>query len=113
LQFLYLDLAKPDFFRIAGKKLPGLFLIVAAAAQFLSAKIMMPQTKKQKKAAKKTEDKSDDFAAAMQTQSLYIFPLMTLLIGLSFPSGLILYWLVFSLFNLVQQLIIKRNQASG
>jgi len=113
LKFLYLDLAKPDFIRIAGRKLPGLFLIIAAAAQYLSARLMMPQTKKQKDVAKKTEAKSDDFAAAMQTQSLYIFPLMTLLIGLSFPSGLILYWLVFSVFNLVQQLLIKRQQNNG
>lgn len=107
LKFLYLDLAKPDFILIAGRKIPGLFLIASAVSQFLSAKMMIPISKKQEKLAGKTPGKTDDFAATMQTQSLYLFPLMTLLVGLSFPSGLIIYWLVFSLFNLIQQLLMN------
>ncbi|MBU2592206.1 YidC/Oxa1 family membrane protein insertase [Patescibacteria group bacterium] len=113
LNFFYLTLDKPDLIdsvKIAGKSIPGIFLILSALSQFLSAKAMMPLSKKQEKIADKTPAKTDDFAAAMQTQSLYVFPLMTILIGFSFPSGLVLYWLVFSLFNLVQQIIISRKR---
>ena len=78
-------------------------------AQFLSAKVMMPISKKQEQLAKKTPEKIDDFSSMMQKQSLYVFPAMTLLIGLSFPSGLVLYWLVFSLFSLFEHLTIKKQ----
>ncbi|MFH1561676.1 MAG: YidC/Oxa1 family membrane protein insertase [Patescibacteria group bacterium] len=117
LRFWYLELTQPDRMpwgiNIAGKSLPGLFLIASAVAQFLSAKMMMPTAKKQEKLADKTPEKKDDFASMMQTQSLYIFPLMTIFIGLSFPSGLVLYWLVFSLSTLAQYLIINKLQKNG
>ncbi len=110
LNFLYLDLAKPDVFQfpIAGQNIPvpGLFLIAAALTQFISSKMMSPTTKAAEKMAEKTEEKADDMATAMQSQMLYLFPLMTLLIGFTFPSGLILYWFVFSLFTMVQQYLV-------
>jgi YidC/Oxa1 family membrane protein insertase len=109
LKFLYLDLSSPDLFKIPGlPSLPGIFLILAAASQFLSSKLMMPLAKKEEKVAKKTAKKSDDFATAFQTQSLYLFPLMTIFIGYTFPSGLVLYWMTFSVFTLVQQLLVKK-----
>jgi YidC/Oxa1 family membrane protein insertase len=40
---------------------------------------------------------------------LYIFPLMTLVFGYTMPSGVILYWFVFSLFALIQQLLINKK----
>ncbi len=103
--FLYLDLSKPDVFNLPGLPipLPGFLLIGAIVTQFLSSKISLPAAKKEEKQAKKTAEKSDDFAAAMQTQMLYLFPLMTLIIGFSFPSGLVLYWFIFSLTMLAQQ----------
>lgn len=103
LHFLYLNLAQPDIIRFAGLPLPGLFLILAALTQFLSSKMMAPAVKMVKKEAEKTPQKSDDLVTAMQSQMLYFFPLMTILIGYTFPSGLILYWFVFSAFQLVQQ----------
>lgn len=110
LNFLYLDLSKPDVFRIpiAGQTIPipGLFLMAAALTQFLSSKMMSPATKAAEKVAGKTEEKSDDMATAMQSQMLYLFPLMTLLIGFTFPSGLILYWFIFSLFTMIQQYFV-------
>lgn len=113
LKFLYLDLSKPDVFKISGlPSLPGLFLILAAASQFLSSKLMMPAAKSKEKMAKKTEKKSDDFMAAFQTQSLYLFPLMTIFIGYTFPSGLVLYWMTFSAFTLIQQMLVKKYSGS-
>ncbi len=108
LRLWYLKLTEPDMIEILGKKVPGFFVIGAAISQFLSAKVMMPAVEKEKEAAKETEDKGDDFASMMRTQSMYLFPLMTIFIGTRFPSGLALYWFTFSLFNLGQQFIIKR-----
>jgi YidC/Oxa1 family membrane protein insertase len=107
-RFFYLDLAKPDVFRIPGGPfpLPGFFLLLAAAVQFLSSKMMQPTTQMVQQQAKETPGAQDDMAAAMQSQMLYLFPLMTILIGFSFPSGLVLYWLVFSIFTAIQQYFI-------
>jgi YidC/Oxa1 family membrane protein insertase len=103
--FFWLDLTKPDVFRIQGVPfpLPGLFLLLSAALQFLSSKMMMPSVKKQEVLAKKTPEKSDDLMAQTQEQMLYMFPLMTVIFGFQFPAGLVLYWLVFSLVSMVQQ----------
>jgi len=121
-RFLYLDLTRPDFFTLPFKinlgffsltKLPGIFLLAAAATQFLSSKMMMPQVKENEKQAKKTEEKEDDMMAMMQKQMVYMMPLMTIFIGFRFSSGLVLYWLAFSLFMLAQQLLIKAKKTDA
>ncbi len=108
LKFLYLNLAEPDLIKIGAISIPGLFLTGSAIFQFISAKLMMPKAEKDVKIAKKTEEKKDDMMAAMQKQSLFLMPLSTLFIGYSFPSGLVLYWFVFSVFNTIQQLVLKK-----
>jgi YidC/Oxa1 family membrane protein insertase len=107
LSFLYLNLGKPDTFTVSGIPIPGVFLILAALTQFLSSKMMQPQVVKEEQVAKKTEEKTDDIATSMQGQMLYLFPLMTIFIGFSFPSGLVLYWFIFSAFQLVQQYLVS------
>lgn len=98
-KFLYLDVSQPDKFNIPGVPfaLPGLFVVLAAISQFVSAKISLPYVKEEEQVAVKTKSEVDDTMVAMQSSMIYTFPLMTLLIGLSLPSGLALYWLVFSL----------------
>ncbi len=112
-RFFYLELTKPDIIRLPLQLgslklpgLPGLFLILAALAQLLSSLMMLPQSKAAEVQAKKTPQKEDDLATSMQTQMIYLFPLMTLLIGFSFPSGLVLYWATFSLTTMIQQYFI-------
>jgi YidC/Oxa1 family membrane protein insertase len=104
-RFLYLDMTKPDTVKLAFLPfaLPGPLLILAALSQALSAKIMSPALEKEEKIAKATTSTSDDFQAAMQSSAVYTFPLLTIIFGLRFPSGLALYWLLFSLFQLFQQ----------
>lgn len=108
LKFLYLDLMEPDLIKVGPIPLPGLFLIGSAIFQFISAKLMMPKAEKDVKIAKKTEGKKDDMMATMQKQSLFMMPLSTLFIGYGFPSGLVLYWFVFSVFNTIQQLVLRK-----
>lgn len=106
-QFLFFDLAKPDAFHVNGIPfaIPGILLISAAAAQFFSARAMSALNQAGIDAAKKTKSETDDIQASMQKSMTFTFPLITLLVGLKFPSGLALYWLVFSLV----QVYIQRN----
>ena len=104
-QFLYMDITKPDTLRIPGISfgLPGLFLILATLAQFLSVKITAPFVKKEEQIAKKTKGEMDDTQVMMQKSMMYMMPAMTLIFGLKLPSGLALYWLVYSIVNVWQQ----------
>ena len=104
-KFLYMDVTKPDKFIVPGLPfpLPGPILIFAALIQFVSAKMMAPMVKVEEKIAKKTKGAADDFQVAMQQSMTYTFPLFTIIFGLSFPSGLALYWLLFSLWQAVSQ----------
>lgn len=108
-RFLYLNLSQPDVFRLPGLPipLPGLFLVAAALTQVLSSKMMQPGVGAAQKKAKETPGKQDDMATAMQSQMLYLFPLMTILIGYSFPSGLVVYWLIFSVSTAIQQYFVS------
>lgn len=103
--FLYLDVRKPDIFNIPEIPfpLPGPILILAGILQFFSAKMNSPLVKKEQQIAKKTKGKADDMATAMQSSMIYTFPAMTILFGIKFPSGLALYWLLFSVFQIYQQ----------
>ena len=108
--FLYLNVGEPDtinkFIGLEDKKpfpIPGPILILAGLLQFLSAKMMQPMVKKEEKIAKSTESGADDMAVAMQSSMVYTFPAMTIIFGVSFPSGLALYWLLFSVFQMYQQ----------
>ncbi|MCJ7828035.1 YidC/Oxa1 family membrane protein insertase [Patescibacteria group bacterium] len=107
-RFWYLTLTEPEVIKIAGLILPGPFLIAAALVQFLSSKRMLPQVKQSEELAEKTISSTDDAMVGMQKQMVYLFPLMTLFIGLRFPSGLVLYWLAFSLVNLLQYFLMDR-----
>jgi YidC/Oxa1 family membrane protein insertase len=108
--FLYLDVKVPDtinkFVGLEDKKpfpIPGPMIILAGLLQFLSAKMMAPIVKKEEKIANETKGQADDMAVAMQSSMIYTFPMMTIFFGVSFPSGLALYWLLFSVFQMHQQ----------
>lgn len=98
--FLYFNLTKPDPYYI----LP----ILAGFSQFIFSLMMTSgleshvQNPKVKDEKKKEED-SLEMAQSMQTQMVYMMPLMTVLISLKFQSGLILYWVVSTLFSIIQQ----------
>lgn len=109
--FLYLDMAKPDLIKLTDSiSIPGPILILAAFVQFVSAKITAPYERLQEKIAKKTKDKVDDFQSAMQKSMTVTLPFFTLIIGMKFPSGLALYWIVFSIVQAFQQ---YRSQGWG
>jgi membrane protein insertase Oxa1/YidC/SpoIIIJ len=67
---------------------------------------MMPAPKLDEKAVAQTKDKEDDMMSAMRTQSLYMMPAMTIIIGWGFNLGILLYWFVNSAVMLGQQLVM-------
>lgn len=80
--------------------LPHIILVVlAAGSQYFQTKMLMA---KQVAGPKKKTD-SQDFSQIMTTQMLYLGPLLTLFIGIRFPAGLALYWLVSTVFAIIQQ----------
>ena len=99
------DMTKPDVIHLPGLKfpLPGPIIILAALLQLASSLMMLPVVKIEEKMASKTLGKEDDMQASMQKSTTYMFPLMTLIFGMSFSSGLALYWAVFSAFQVWQQ----------
>ncbi|MCH7951638.1 membrane protein insertase YidC [Patescibacteria group bacterium] len=115
MQFLWLDLTKPDPLYIlplvaGGTQLILSQMLMAGKEHHKSEDLKKSAREKQERGAKKAkadEDKTLDMAGAMQKQMLYVMPLMTGLIALSFPSGLALYWVATTIFSLVQQYVIS------
>ncbi len=118
-QFLYLDVTKPDVFALPTplvlgplviSVVPGIFLIGSALVQYLSTKLMLKAGAKQQ-VKKSTGENSgpEDMMVTMQKQMMVIGPIMTLVIGFNFPSGMVLYWFVISLTMVVQQLYMQRQ----
>lgn len=94
--------------------LPLLLLLGSGALQYWSSKLMMPNPKLDEKAVKQTKEKEDDMMEMMRTQSTYMMPIMTIIIGWSFSLGILLYWFVNSGVMLIQQLIVgKFNKNSN
>lgn len=105
LGFYNVDVSKTDLINVPGLPfaLPGIFLILATISQFLSIKITAPYVEAEKKVVKATKSETDDMQLAMSSSMMYTVPLMTLYFGYKFPSGLALYWLVFSIGTVWQQ----------
>lgn len=100
--FLFWDLSLPNVFHITGIPfaIPGILLISTAIVTFIQSKMMAPA-----KPAKPKEGKGDftDALAASQGQLIYFIPIIILISGVRFPAALALYWLVSTLFGIIQQ----------
>jgi YidC/Oxa1 family membrane protein insertase len=76
--------------------------IVAGVLQFIQSKLMFSKMQKS----------NDPTQNAMQTQTLYVLPALTIIISLRVPAGLPLYWITTTLFAIVQQWLIFRSSPS-
>lgn len=81
--FGLINLAKPSW----------ALAVVAGIAQFFQTKMLMPK-------------QNLDASQKMLTQTIYIFPALTIIIGLSFPAALPLYWIVTTAAAILQQYLI-------
>lgn len=87
-------------------KVNPVLAVLAGLAQFWQGKMM--HTKKPK--IKSEGSKDENMLAIMNKQMLYIMPVVTVFIGLSFPAGLTLYWFLTTLFTAIQQKIMFRSE---
>lgn len=103
LQFFWTNLASPDQLFI----LP----VLAAVSQFVLTKMMTPNLPKRKKQDNAQASLEDSLAAA-QGQMVYLFPIITFFINLTFPAGLALYWTAGNIFSIIQQFYINAQFSS-
>ena len=111
--FLIWDLAEPDVYRIGGVPfaLPGILVVSTAVFSFFQTKMIQPEggTNKERGDKNKKKDGKPGFAEALsgtQSQLTYIIPLVILYSGTLFPAVLALYWVVSTIFGMIQQLMV-------
>lgn len=81
--------------------------VLAGLAQFWQSKMMIKKNPPKNVA----DSKEPDMASMMNKQMLYVFPVMTVFIGLKLPGGLTLYWFLSTLLTALQQeLVLKRSK---
>jgi len=86
--------------------LPHIILVIlAAGSQFFQTKMLMA-----KQEVKKDKQADGDFAQIMSKQMLFLGPILTLFIGIKFPAGLSLYWLVSTVFMIIQQKQLEKKE---
>ncbi len=93
------DLSKPNI----------ILAVLAGLAQFWQSKQIEMHRPVQTSSGQQTEN----MAMAMQKQMLYIMPIMTVVIGITLPGGLSLYWLITTLLLVLQQEYFFRNSKNG
>ncbi|OGY22471.1 MAG: hypothetical protein A2113_01705 [Candidatus Woykebacteria bacterium GWA1_44_8] len=109
--FLFWELDKPDTWQIKGLEiaLPGVLVILTAILTFVQSKMLLPPSTSKPAPGKRGEDKGgfSEALVASQSQMAYLTPLLILVIGVRFASGLSLYWLVSTFFGIIQQYAIS------
>ncbi len=111
LNILYGFIQRPDslnlmFLGLINLSQKNIFLaILAGFFQFIQSKMILPQNI--------TKDKSKsgglDFSSIMSQQMLYFMPMITIFIAWNLPSALPLYWIVITIFGIVQQYFTKNG----
>ena len=92
-----LDLARVDnvfAFPLFGGFALSLLAVIAAILQFVQVKMTSPRPN------------AEDPTSGMTSTMTYTFPLLTIFWGGIFPSGLILYWIVYTGYLVIQQFLI-------
>jgi len=108
LNDLYSFVANPGhinsmFFGLVYLAQPNLlFAIGAGILQFFQTKMLLP-------AKDPSKPKENTMTTMMQTQMVYFFPFITVIILLKLPAALGLYWIVSGIFSIVQQYFILKK----
>jgi YidC/Oxa1 family membrane protein insertase len=96
----FFDLLKPNI----------ILAFLAGAAQFWQSKMMItkkPPLIKGKEIAGSSDEK---MTAIMNKQIVYFMPIFTVIIGISMPAGLTLYWFLTTLLMALQQVWMFKKQ---
>lgn len=77
--------------------------LMAGVGQFIQMKMTTAASKKA------TPGKKKDFASSMQSQMLYVFPIISVLLVYKLGAVIGLYWLVTILFSIVEQHFVNKK----
>jgi len=95
--FGFLELSKPNI----------ILALLAGGAQYLQAKNMMDRKSPENAGA---GAKDENMTAMMNKQMKYMMPVLTVVIGVSLPAGLTLYWFLSTILTWAQQVFMgKKN----
>ncbi len=111
LNLVYSFISKPEtvntislgFLNLSDKSIP--LAVLAGLAQYWQSKMMITKRPPQKTVGAKDED----MMAIMNKQMLYMMPILTVFISMSFPAGLSLYWFITTVLTGLQQLYLFRK----
>lgn len=111
LDFLGVNLAsKPSDFGSVGVFIL-LIPIITALLQFAQSKMMIPKAVKQYPSdspkEKKEKESTEDTMAAVQSQMMYLMPIMIGYFAFQFPVALALYWNTITLLGIYQQYLLS------
>jgi YidC/Oxa1 family membrane protein insertase len=99
----FVDLSKPNY----------VLAVLAGAIQFVQSWQIMRRPALIAKPPSEVKDtkgaQDESMAALMNKQMMYMMPAVTVLVGISLPGGLTLYWLVMSLLTVAQQALFLRK----
>ena len=88
------------FLNLAHRSVP--VVVLAGALQWL-------QLKKAAAFQAGSPNEPESAGAKMNKQMLYFFPVMIIIIGWNLPAGLVLYWLVTTIFSVLEQVYINKK----
>jgi len=117
LDLLYNFVANPGtinpislgFFNLAIPSIP--LAILAGGAQFWQSKMMFAKKPPLIK-GKEIEGSGDEKALAMMNkQMVYFLPAFTVILGITLPAGLTLYWFITTLLMALQQILVFKHKA--
>lgn len=117
-EWLHLDkIPDPNFFGLNLASKPTEFMngavlfilipLVTALLTFVQSKMMLPKTPKIRKddtpKEKKEKEGIEDAMSGIQTQMVYLMPVMIGYFTFQFPIGLAIYWNIFTIMGIIQQ----------
>ncbi|MGC9048952.1 MAG: YidC/Oxa1 family membrane protein insertase [Patescibacteria group bacterium] len=94
ISFGFLDLARPNL----------ILAIITGLVQYWQTKMLVKKRPPQE-FVKKDGAKDENMMAIMNRQMSFMMPLFTVFIGITLPSGLMIYWLIGLLLTILQQKI--------
>jgi YidC/Oxa1 family membrane protein insertase len=83
--------------------------VIAGAFQFVQSRMLTAKNKKQQAVKPKTTGDMPDIGNMMSKQMTYFMPIITVFIGSTLPAALTLYWVVVTLFAIVQQYFLQKK----
>lgn len=93
----------PSFLGLINLSKPyWLLAIITGICQYFQTKMLTPKNQPARKGG-------PDFSQTIQKQMLYFFPVFTVIILLRLPSALALYWLLSTLFTILQQYFVSKK----